>query len=777
MRRLLLKTGLFLMLTFVGFFLFFLGYFLMSRPRYEGKTSLRGLGEQVRIITDRWGVPHIHAANEKDLFFACGYVHAKERMWQMELMRRAGQGRLSEIFGEDQLERDKYMRVMGLREASRRDLEKLSPDMRDILISYSQGINAWMATRKNVWPPEFFLLRYRPEPWTPVDSLAIKQVMCLLLCTDFPSEVIRGNLIYRVGQEKALQVLEEGIEAPSFEPEKIRLSGLMDLVYPGQSNGWVLSGSRTASGRPLLANDPHLEISLPPVWYEVHLNCPTINVTGVSIPGLPAVIIGHNESIAWGLTNSTVDVQDLYLEKFDDDQNMYWDRNEWKPLVKREEVFRIRGKKEPERIDVLWTSRGPVISPLVVESPQPVSLRWIVHEGGRAMEACYLLHKAADWESFTEALRLFDAPSQIFIYADKNGSIGLYLGGRIPLRAKEAALFPFPSWREGGEWTGYVDEGQKPNLYNPQEEMIVAANQKTVPGDYSFYLGVDWDAPFRAERIRERLLEEERHSVESFQALQADVYSKKAELVFPYLERIEGTGGKLEQALGILRDWDLRMNSGSAPALYSAFMNYLPEQIFLDELGEDFRSFDFFFRRKEAGLLRILSDSDSPWFDDKGTAKIENREEIMQGALLKAYNHLEWKRGSSDQWDWAKMNAVRYKHVLGRSPFFRFFNLGSIPAGGGAFTVKVNFLTPQKTSWSTSCRQIMDLSDWDRSLSVISSGQSGHFMSRFYDDQRHIWANGAYHPQLFSPQVIEKNAVHVLILKPKKNLDRSPDDE
>jgi penicillin amidase len=590
----------------------------------------------------------------------------------------------------------------------------------------------------------------------------------MLLSADFPSEAVRGKLIYRVGQERALQILEEGLEAPSFETEKISLSGFLDLAYPQQSNSWVLSGSRTVSGKPLLANDPHLEITLPPIWYEVHLSCPSIDVIGVTIPGIPLVIIGHNESIAWGLANSTVDVQDLYLEKFDDAQNMYWDKDGWRPLVKKEETFRIRGKEEPERMDVLWTSRGPVISPLAVESPHPISLRWTIHEGGRALEACYLLNKAQDWESFTEALRLFDAPSQNFVYADKHGNIGYYLAGKIPLRAKEAALFPFPSWRAGGDWLGYLEEEQKPNLYNPEEGLIVRANQKIVPEDYPFYVGIDWDAPFRADRIREFLLGKEQHSIESFRALQADVYSKKAELVFPYIEQIEGVDGKLKQALDILRDWDLKMNSGSAPALYSAFMNFLPEEIFLDELGDDFRSFDFLFRRKKAGMLRILSNADSSWFDNKETRAVEKREDIIQSALLRAFNHLSWLHGSPDHWDWTMINAICYRHVLGQSPIFRFFNLGSRPSTGAAFTVKVNYITPQKTSWSGSYRQIIDVSDWDRSIDVISSGQSGHFMSRFYDNQVSIWQTGDYHPQIFSIEKVKEIAFKVLILRPAK---------
>ena len=769
MKSFLKKFVLGIFLIILGFLLFFPSYFFFSKPKYKGKASVQGLDGEVKIITDTWGVPHIYADNERDLFFTCGYIHAKERMWQMDLTRRTGYGRLSELFGEALLERDKYVRVMGLKEAALRDYEQLAPEVKDMLTSYSRGVNAWLNSRKWKWPPEFFLLRYRPEPWSPLDTLIIKQVMAMLLSTDFPSEVVRSNLMYRVGQDKALQILEEGIEPPSFETIKASLSKLMDIVYPQQTNNWVLSGDRTVTGKPLLANDPHLEISLPPVWYEMHLYCPTLNVIGVTIPGLPWVIIGHNEAIAWGLSNSAVDSQDLYIEKFNESQDMYWEKDGWLPLMRKEEVIRVKGRKEPERLEVLWTTRGPVISPHIVESPNPISLKWTIHEGGRVIEAGYLLNKAKNWDDFSAALNLFDSPSQNFGYADKYDNIGYYLGGKIPLRTKEAALFPFPNWREGGEWQGYLDADQKPNLFNPEEGLIVTANQNILPEDFPFYVSVDWDAPFRANRIKELLLRKEKHSVSSLQSLQGDIHSKKGELFHPLIRQVVGAEGKLKQALDILQNWDLQMEGGSAPALYATFMNFLPEEIFQDELGEDFRSFDFFFRRKMAGTLRILSDPESEWFDNTKTTDIEKREDVIKSALLRAYNRLDWLYGSPENWEWNKMNAIRYQHPLGRFFLFRFFNLGSRPSSGNAFTVKVNYVTPHNTSWSSSYRQIIDLADWDNSKCVITSGQSGHFMSRFYDNQVSLWLEGEYHPMIFSQNGVEKNTSAILYLKPQNN--------
>jgi penicillin amidase len=768
MKKFLKKAVLFLCLMVIGFLFFFPSYFFLTKPKHRGKISCDGLTAEVQIITDVWGVPHIYAENEDDLFFACGYVHANERMWQMDLTRRTGFGRLAELFGRPVLKQDKYVRVMGLKEAAKRDLEEISPRMKDVLYAYSRGINSWLNARKGRWPPEFIIMRYRPEHWTPLDSIMIKQVMAMLLCTDYPSEAVRANLINRLGAEKALEIMEKDVKKPSFETVTSSLSGFMDVAFPQQSNGWVIAGERTESGKPLLANDPHLEINLPPIWYEMHLVCPTLNAIGVTIPGVPWIIIGHNDSIAWGVTNSTVDTQDLYIERFNSSGDMYWDKGEWKPLMGTEESIRVKGKKEPERMEVLWTSRGPVISPQIIEGQKPISLKWTIFEGERTVDAYHLLNKSKNWEDFSAALSFFDSPSQNFVYADVYGNIGSYLSGKIPLRSEEASLFPYPSWQSGGDWQGYLEEEEKPNLFNPEEGMIVTANNKIIPEDFPHYMGVDWDAPFRAERIKELLIQRDKHSIESLQAIQNDVLSKKAELVFPLIQQAEGAEEKLKEALDVLQNWDLYMDSGKEPALYSTFMNILHEEVFQDELKGDFESFDILFRRKEAGMLRILSDPEAYWFDDKETDETETREGILKRALHRAYRRLDWLYGSPDNWDWSQMNAVRFQHVLGRQFLFRFLNIGAFPSEGAPFTVKVNYRTLRKTSWSASYRQIIDLSDWDRSVCVITSGQSGHFMSRFYDNQVKTWLAGKYHPMIFSRENVERNAFGTRRLLPRK---------
>lgn len=751
-----------------GCLVFFFVHFYRSIPKIKGTVSLTGLEADVKIIKDSWGVPHIFAQNEKDIFFACGYVHAQERMWQMELTRRAGLGKLSEIFGRKALERDRFIRTLDLKEAARKDFEKLSSKMKSLLLSYSRGVNSWMNSRRLNWPPEFLLLGYRPQPWSPLDSLIIKEVMALLLCADYQSEILRAKLVKELGAQKALQILEEGIAAPYLEIEDVPLSEWpTPLPFQG-SNSWVLAGSRTESGKPLLANDPHLEISLPPIWFEIHLVCPSLNAVGVSLPGIPMVIIGHNESIAWGITNSGVDVQDLYVEKLNSSKDMYWDYDGWKPLFIKEERIEIRGEKEPERIEVSWTERGPVVSPVLSENEMHLSLSWTIYDGGRTMESFYLLNKAQNWQEFGDALKLFDVPSQSFVYADKEGNIGYYLSGKIPIREEKAALFPYPAWKEEGKWKGFLKEEEKHNLYNPENGLIVTANNKIIPDDFPHYMSVDWDAPFRAERIKELLLQLEKHSVETMKVIQNDIFSKKGELFLPYIEEIKIANGESQKALEILKNWDLRMSSGKEAALYKIFIDFFHEEVFKDDLGEDYEKFNSLFRRKQAGLLRILSDPLSPWFDKKETQTVETREEIIKISLERAYKWLKEQYGSPDKWDWMKINSLRFRHSLGDVPLLKFLNRGPYPMAGDAFTVRVSFSTSLKKNSGVSYRQIIDLSDFRNSVCVLSSGESGHFLDRFYDDQISLWLEGQYHPMLFDPDDIQEKGVGILTLKPFK---------
>ncbi|MFC2169086.1 penicillin acylase family protein [Acidobacteriota bacterium] len=755
-----------LLFFILGVLFFFFAGFRSSLPKIKGSSSFKGLIAEVQIITDNWGVPHIYAQNESDLFFACGYSHARDRMWQMELIRKMGLGRLSEILGKAALDRDKINRNLGLKEAAQKDFEKLSARMKSLLISYSKGVNSWMNSGKFRLPPEFLLLRYRPEPWNLMDTVIIKEIMASLLCMDFPSEIIRAKLIKKFGAERVLKILEDGIINPPFIREDLSLSELYtNLLFQG-SNSWALAGNRTESGKPLLANDPHLGISLPPVWYEIHLSCPTLNVIGASIPGIPSVIIGHNESIAWGITNSAADVQDLYIEKLNSAQDMYFDDGDWKPLVKKKETIKIKGEKHPERMDIIWTERGPLISPLIVETNHPISLSWTIFEGGRTLDSFYLLNKARNWSDFVDALKLFDAPSHNFVYADTSGNIGYYLSGKIPLRTKKTALFPVPGWEAENNWMGFLEEEEKPDFFNLEEGFIVAANHKIISDSFPYYVSCDWDTPFRAERIRELVLSRGKHDIASMERIQNDIFSKKGELFLSFLKEIKKEEENLNAALDIILDWDLKMSSGKRPALFGVFMDFFHEDVFADELGEDFKIFDLLFRRKHAGLVKIISDPQSPWFDKKDTPVVETRSDIIKISLERSYEWLRKNFGGSENWDWMEMNSIHYQHALGQVLFLRFLNRGSFPLKGRYFTVNAAYSLGNRTTYGASFRQIIDLSNWEHSVCVVTSGQSGHFLSRFYDDQIPLWLYGQYHPMLFKLESIKAESRGILLMSP-----------
>jgi len=752
-----------------GFVLFLFLHFHLSKPKIEGDAFVQGLNDQVRIVTDEWGVPHIFAADEEDMFFASGFIHAKERMWQMDLSRRAGVGRLSEILGKAALNQDKSLRNFGLREGILKDYLLLSSKMKTLLNAYSSGVNAWIKAQKYRWPPEYILLRCRPEPWTPIDSLAIKQVMALLLCVDYTSEAVRGNLIQRVGSEKALEILEKDIV--SLPPELKNLSHLETHEAPEfqGSNNWVISGDKTESKSPLLANDPHLEISVPPIWFEIHMKCPTIDVTGVSLPGVPFVMIGHNDSIAWGITNSAADVQDLYVEKLNDSKDMYLDVDGWKPLLRREELIKIKGKKKPERFEVLWTSRGPIVSPQIIESEMSLSMRWVIYEGGQTAEAFYGINKAQSWEDFSDAIKLMDAPSQNFVYGDRKGNIGYYLSGKIPIRAKESALFPYPAWKEEGKWQGFLGEEDKPNVFNPQEQSIVTANQNITPQDFPFYISVDWVAPFRADRVKELLGQRELHNVESFMKIQNDIFNKKAELIFSLFRNFESDNESSRKGFSLLDNWDMRMGEGAEPALFNVFIEVLSREVLSDELGEDYESFNQQNRRKQAGLLRLLSSPESSWWDDKNTPETETWENIIDRSMGIAYDMMTEEMGTQENWNWEDMHSLKFQHILGQVPIFKFFNSGTFPVNGDRFTIRASFSSDYETTHGASYRQIVDLSDWTNSVCVLSSGQSGHFLSRHYNDQIPLWLEGLYHPMLYRSEDIESNSKGIWILRPIEN--------
>ncbi|MDI6844790.1 MAG: penicillin acylase family protein [Candidatus Saccharicenans sp.] len=740
-----------------GAFLFVYIIFRSSIPVPGDTLSIPGLKAQVTVRWDKWGIPHIKAENEHDLFLAAGYIQARERLWQMELLRRLANGRLAEILGKPGLSYDLRSRTLGFPVAIERDYQKLPEEVKMLLAAFARGVNAWMESRRWNWPPEFIVLRFRPEPWKVEDTLSIKYVLAMSLAADLSSEIARMNIIKLSGRN-GLELLEPGIDFPPDPEVRLDILSLSQVESPAVmgSNNWVISGELTESGKPLLANDPHLLISLPPIWMEIYLECPEYKVSGVTIPGVPLVVIGHNQHIAWGVTNSYVDVQDIYVEQVNWSEESYFRNGEWKPFKFRREVIKIRGQKDPYTINIRWVEEGPMINPFYLNCEMPISLRWTIYDGDRTVVGLYLINKARNREEFSRGIRLFENPSQNFVYADVEGNIGYYLSGKIPVRKKETAVYPYPGWRDDATWTGYLSEEEKPNLFNPPSGFIVTANSNLYPENYPHYLGFDWISSDRKERIEELIRARDKHSVESMISIQNDVHSRRAERVKKVLSGIQLGDPAAEEARKILIQWDGQVREGLAPAIFEVFWDELQRLTFEDDFHSYYRQIADYFRVKEAGLERILDNPDSRWFDIKGTIKIETRDELIEMALLRAQQFLKKKFGANrEKWDWAVLHRLSYRHLLGQKWFLGFFNAGSYPMIGDGTTVRASFSTAGfETAGGASCRLIIDFSDFDRSLSVITSGQSGHFLSRHYRDQISLYLNSLYHPRAFSEAAI-----------------------
>jgi len=766
--RIVLLVALFMLLG-ASILIYFI--FRSSLPDRKDSVTIPGLSSQVIVSRDKWGIPHIKADNEQDLFLATGFIQARERLWQMELIRRLAYGRLSEILGKPGERFDVRSRVLGIPLAIERDYQKLPVEMKELLSAYARGVNAYLGSLKWNWPPEFMILRFRPEPWRVEDTLAIKHVLAMELAADLTSELPRMNIMKLTGH-RGLEVLEPNID---FAPDpEVRL----DLLFLGElerpilagSNNWVISGSLTESGQPLLANDPHLAISVPPIWMEIDLESPDYKVSGVTVPGVPLVIIGHNQYIAWGVTNSYLDVQDIYVEQVNWDNESYFRKGEWKPFTFRKEIVKIRGEKEPRIMNIRWTEEGPMLNPFLLNCEMPVTLRWTIYEGDQTVYGLYLINRARNWTEFCQGVRLFENPSQNFVYADIAGNIGYYLSGKIPVRKKETAVYPYPGWRDDSLWTGYLAEEDKPNQFNPPAGFIVTANSDLYPEGYQHYLGYDWLSSDRKERIKELIAARPKHSLESLMAIQNDVYSRRAERVKKVLNQIRLSDPAAEQARKILVQWDGEVRGGLAPAIFEVFWEKLQELTFSDDFRAYYEQIADYFRFKEAGLERILGQPDSRWFDNRETEKVETREEMIEKALLETLSSLRKKFGRNEEkWDWSLLHRLHYQHLLGQKWFLGFFNAGRFPMIGDSTTVRASFGSGGwETTGGASCRLIVDLSDLDRSLSVITSGQSGHFMSPHYRDQISLYLNSLYHPWSFSAAAVGRNLERIEKLLPEK---------
>jgi penicillin amidase len=764
-----------------------------SLPASKGVARLKGLDSPVEVIRDRWGVPHIYTGSVRDALFAEGYVHAQDRLWHMELARRAASGSLAEVFGPLALDADRLLRRVGLRRAAEAEADQLTEAMRENLEAYAAGVNAFIEGSTTRLPPEFLFLRFRPEPWTPVDGLAIGKFISWSLSGNWDTEIVRSWIVERLGPEEAAR-MEPGYPAgaPLIVPPGGACHGLglplleelrkvQDVVGVGRggSNNWVVDGQKSATGKPLLANDPHLPLQLPCIWYEVHLNGGGLNVVGVSLPGVPGVVIGHNERIAWGITNTMTDGDDLFVERVNPQNGgQYEYKGEWVDgEVVREEI-RVRGRREPVVEEVLVTAHGPIISPSIPGEDRALALRTVVAEPSQHAQAILLLNRAGSWEGFREALRQWPAPAQNFVYADVEGNIGYQLAGLVPIRAKGQGLVPSPGWTGEYDWTGSIPFDELPFAFNPDTHYVATANNKIVDDDYEYFLGAEYMDRYRAERIAEMLKAKDKHSLEDFRSIQGDVYSVAGHELAQHLLNLQPSNEEAKRALNFVRVWDGQVSPDSVAAtIVEAFFLQMLRNTVVVKLGPLSDYFvgkevhpavpdSGYFYRSASWLLGLMKEAPADWYPGRSWP------EVMEQSLEEAVVALRRSLGEDmSRWTWGRVHYAPFEHVLGRVRALQpIFNRGPVPLGGDMNTVaQAGYIGSRPYavhSYAVSYRQIIDLGDFNRSVAILPGGQSGHPASRHYGDMIDAWRRVEYHPLLFDRGEVDRQAAGRLTLMP-----------
>jgi penicillin G amidase len=749
----------------------FLLLLLLAFPAAEAAAAplrLAGLRAEVKIIRDKWGVPHIYAANQHDLFFAQGFVQAQDRLYQMEVWKRAGQGRLAEIFGEKFVERDAAARRLRYRGSMQKELESYAADTQAILSAFTAGINAYIASRKNDPPPEFRLAGFAPEPWKPEDCL--QRMAAYGLMSNAGAELTNAKLLTSIGVDKASILLDPqpsadldpipGLDYTALGPDIVRdyVGSDLRIEIPPGSNNWVIGGAVTESGKPILANDPHRTIAVPSLRYLVHLVAPGWDVIGAVEPALPGVAIGHNAQIAWGITVFPVDQEDFYIETLrPGNPRQYKSGNGWSEMRVVRERIAVKDGKTVD-LDIEFTKHGPV---LWRDATRVLALRWAGAEPGTAgYLAALSLDRAKSWSEFLTALRRWKAPAENFVYADRDGNIGEQSAALTPKRSW-TGLLPADGASGKFEWQGWVDLDTLPRSFNPKEAFIATANHMIIPADDRRNLGFGWSAPYRVERIREVLQQwiasQHRITLADMAALQNDVTSRAARDAVELLKNGAPASAAGDPALLLLLSWDGTVTiDSSAAALYEIWMRRLRTAF----VRRDLRS-DLVPVAERVLPLRSM-------FRSIANLPQDERARLLLGTLHEAFDDAKKLMGDDpSRWRWGAIHVVRFRHGLDKRGEEQ-LDRGPIERPGDGDTVDVTAARPPSFEQvhGASFREILDLADWDQSLAVNVPGQSGTPGSAHYDDLIPLWARGEYFPLLYTRAQVERNAGDTMILQP-----------
>ncbi len=773
------------------------GLTLLGKPKMaqtEGTLGVKGLQAPVEVLRDQYGIPHIYAQNDHDLMFAQGFVHAQDRFWQMELNRRTATGTLAELFGELALDTDRATRTFGFDRLGRKDWEVVSEEVRSLVRAYTDGVNACLELFPNKLPVEFTLLRHRPRPWQVEDTMAMSHFMEWQLSHAWYSEIVRAKLLEKLGEEHLADwdvfyppenpvTLPEGIQFNRLEPTG-RLTALKGpwLERNKGSNEWCIAPWRSATGAAILCNDMHLVPAIPLIWYTNHLVSNNFNVTGVTVPSLPLVQVGHNARIGWGMTLAFTDCEDLFVEKFDpQNPRRYEFQGEWLEAEVVEEAIPVKGRREPVVEKVILTRHGPVISDAVGQQGQRLAVQSMALQPCQALDGWLRLNLASGWDDFVEAMKLMQAPQLSVAYADTDGNIGWWATGRTPIRKKGGGAIPAPGWTGEYEWEGEIPFEEMPHGLNPASGYFVNCNNKIIGEDYPHHLGNAYMNGYRARRLEEMIESQASISLDDCAAMQLDVTCIPGQKLAGFLAGFASTEADVQLAAGMLRDWDGRMTIETpAGALYEAIRHRLVWNLLEPVLGKDLtveylgRSFNpvIYTDHEMQGndtqaLLRLLEAPDSWWFQQAG-----GKQALIERSVKEAVNSLREELGEEESgWQWGRLHTITFAHALGmQKPLDQVFNRGPHPVGGNCDTPWQAAYAPgepfQNRLWAPSMRQILDMGDLTRCRFIMPVGQSGQLGSRHYDDLIEPYLNGGYIPMLWSRSQVEEALEARLDLQP-----------
>lgn len=778
-------------------------------PQLDGPLAVAGLENKVEVLRDARGVPHVKASSLDDLMFAEGYVTAQDRLWQMDLSRRLARGELSEIFGKRTLAVDTENRKLGFPETAERGIQELDAESRQVLAAYTRGVNAFISTHLDRLPIEFLILHYRPRPWRDADSIGVALNMAKSLNTSWPTDLMRERLKSKLAPELYTDLFPDqaALDRPVAEP----VSGPVKVAHPDAtgvlavanshaaaeasadlvdspstavseldptlaallttrddsefvlgSNNWVVSGAHTESGKPLLSNDPHLGHSVPSIWYQVELEAPGLHAAGVTFPGGPVIVIGHNERIAWGMTNTGPDVQDLYLETFNpQNPNQYLVNGHWVEAEAREEVIKVRGGGDVH-LTVRRTRHGPVIGE---DGKYQLALRWTALEDHALTFAFLRMARARHWQDFTEAIRHFTGPEQNMVYGDVDGNIGYYAPAWVPVRKQGDGSVPVRGDTDDNEWLGYIPFEDLPHAYNPPGGIIATANSRVVPDGYPYFITHAWAPPWRTARIFQLLEAGHRFKVDDMLRIDMDVRSLEDEDLARELIAAGAAhppeSSDAQYALQVLRSWDGEARADSAaPLIVESTRLALLERLIGPKLGDDAGRYRW--PLAMTFVDNVIHNRWPRWLPpgdaDFNITLMKSLEDDLKSVAKRV--------GASDhsRWRWGDTIPLTFHHPLDALPFGHWlFDVGTFPQWGMATTVKAT--TPGA---GPSMRMVVDFADLDHSVNNLTLGESGQVSSPYYRDQFNAWYHGRSFSMLFSDSAVERGTVYRLILEPAK---------